>query len=779
MNLANLVKVVSGLHKQNFDLKLELYHRRERQSQLEDRLEGLEAEKTQAEEMNETLVVEMEKRDKAIEEAVAMIITLEAKMEELAKERDMVRHVEAQGFYGMPPHDMDGLCQDVSPRSQGLDDAQHEDDGRALNRMPSFMSDRSEKTENLRNVYLGAMGSVLSLPRVAEGSSEIDHVPTNGYLSPTLSVLSESSFTSVYGQHSQNHTAPVQVDEPLSLDGSVGQATNRRRSKSSAQRQDMSQQTAKVNSFSRGDPTTQFQPIAGVVAGSPLQNIERMERSVPQRREASRPPSSSRNVSSSDLGKPTSSPSRRATKDEKREALRKVMTDVSGGVSLHEPVLPPTPDTVASSTLRRFKNSNDTLGRRHDGMEGRSQDSIPPYISNNSGKPSGPVAAAPPSVKPSVQVGLEQGWRRNDPQREQNLPPRPQSADDSTVSHRRGRRWSMDSDKSETNSFDSSLDIWLRAGGSRPEPNGRASPDLFGFPTGPARGSWAMNAMLGSKTVYNSGTTVNQADLMQDLYSAQEALFPGSGPPPTPNRRSSLNAQTKATGITPDETTPKAATKTKNTQPPPGRRPRHFRRNSDDAQMRAGMKTPVPGQLSQPPPPPPQQLSQGDQKRNHYPPIAGHQGARNGLTRLFRRSLGGSSSSNAPENPQRPSTVEPLRTESSQGFQPPTAPPSWIANNSALEEDDRTGATPPPILRNPTQNGATVLDVDTQTSSNPGVSSTEAMMLPFTSTAKAVPGSPLVQEHHENNPVQGAATGSRRKWLPAFGRSSSLKNKNG
>src|SRR5690606_10916886 len=96
MGVKEIEQTVSTLHKQNFDLKLELYHRRERQTALEDRLEGVLREKEQVVQMNDTLIAELEKRDKAVEEAVAMIVLLESRVETLLKEREMVRQVEEQ-----------------------------------------------------------------------------------------------------------------------------------------------------------------------------------------------------------------------------------------------------------------------------------------------------------------------------------------------------------------------------------------------------------------------------------------------------------------------------------------------------------------------------------------------------------------------------------------------------------------------------------------------------------------------------------------------------------
>lgn len=725
-------------------------------------MEKLESDKTRAEEMNDKLLEEMEKRDKAVEEAVAMIVMLEANVAELTKERNMVRQVEAQGFYGSPPPKP--RTENPPPDPSTLDVPQLDNEAKTINRMPSFLSDRSERTENLRNVYLGTRGSVLSLSRVAE-ASDMDNGQLNGLVSPTLSVLSESSFVSIYGQKGQEKMVPSKVDEPLSLDGTKASPPDT----NAPILKEAPTQTPRSNSFSRVNSAGQFQPIASIMEGSPLQRIERLDPAYSQKRETPRPASSGKSPSSCELGKTPRSPGRKVTREEKREALRRVMTDTPGGVSLHDQALPPTPDTVASSTLRRFKNSNDTLDRRHDGMEGRSQDSLPslPHLSVSNDKLSEPFPTIPtePKAHP-VQLGKQRDVPNDSPKRSLQAPPRPRSADESTVSHRRDTHpWDLDSD-SDTDSFESSLDIWLRAG-SKPPRGGRASPDLFGFPTNPSNGSWSMNAMFGPNNTYTGGANVNpDSDKMYDLFSAQQALFGTGGAPPPPNRRSSLNAQTGSNIPPADDATPKPPAKVKG-QKPPGRRARHFRRNSDDAQMRANMKTPVPGQLAQPPPQPP---ANGDQKRSHYPPIAGHQGARNGLSRLFRRSLGGTPTNDATAHPPPPNP-EPVNTEQPKNSHQPGAP-TWVSRSGALD-DDRSGATPPPIQRKPCQGRGSVSEVESYAPSTPGMDGTPAT--PVTAIAKEAHAPPVTQEQPESSPAAGSATGSRRKWLPAFGRSSSLK----
>lgn len=167
LGLKEMEQVVSNLHKQNFDLKLELFHRRERQTALEGRVEGLETDMRMTHDINERLVEELEKRDKAVEEAVAMIVTFEARVDQLVRERTMVQQVDSQDYFC--PSDYDAPYRNPAPQVHALDVAKLEDDAKIATRMPSFLLERSENTENLRNVYLGVRSSALSLLRVAEG----------------------------------------------------------------------------------------------------------------------------------------------------------------------------------------------------------------------------------------------------------------------------------------------------------------------------------------------------------------------------------------------------------------------------------------------------------------------------------------------------------------------------------------------------------------------------------------------------------------------------------
>ncbi|TGO85860.1 hypothetical protein BPOR_0357g00060 [Botrytis porri] len=99
MGVKQMEETVSILHKQNFDLKLELFHRRQRQEILESEVDQLRKQtKQQAEvqEINDALLKELEKRDQAVEQAVGLICELEAKVERLLQEREDVRNYEIQ-----------------------------------------------------------------------------------------------------------------------------------------------------------------------------------------------------------------------------------------------------------------------------------------------------------------------------------------------------------------------------------------------------------------------------------------------------------------------------------------------------------------------------------------------------------------------------------------------------------------------------------------------------------------------------------------------------------
>lgn len=760
--------MISNLHKQNFDLKLELYHRRERQTTLEERLDALENDKQRMEEINDKLLIELEKRDKAVEEAVAMIVTLEAKVDQLFRERTMVQQIENEGFFC--PRDFDMGYTTPVPQGLGPDIARMEDDVKVVNRMPSFLSDHSETTQNLRNVYLGTKASMLSLTRVAESSPEADHMQAMG--SPTLSVLSESSFVSVYGRREKgtnSEQTATDVDETLVLDGADSTFTKEGDEEQAPRNHTRSVSSSK-RAGSRASSAGQFQSITDVIGGSPLQRLERLDSVYGGKRESGRPQSQGKDYSKSQVLPDNRSTGPRNLRQDKRDALRRVTTDGPGGVRLHDQGLPPTPDTISSSTLQRFKRSNDTLSQQNLSEEGSHGVSLNPL--GNGGNqpddrseamPNGPLEEVDSWASPSKQA-IDALFSHRGP-----LIPRPRSADESTISHRRGKGWdSDDDDDSDAHSLESSLDIWMRESSQPSRNKGRASPDLFSFPTDSSKGGWAMASTLGPNGAQVDNVQLPQGfDYMRDLFSVRQGLFAGAAPPP-PNRRSSLHARTGSSSESPSQS---ANSQAGDQVPPPTarRRSHHSRQNSVDLSRRDDMRTPVQRDQFAPPSQP-----ASDQKPKHYPPLSGQQnGARAGLNRLFRRSTGGGPPAAASDSSASAETAaaEPFKNFSSMGV------PSWANRNCAVEED-RSGATPPPIMFNPRQGRRNTMGAEGEPE-KPTIQDLSRSKTPGPSAAAAMAANAALVEAESSPAAASSGPGARRRWLPGFTRTSNLKTKAG
>ncbi|KAK5145304.1 hypothetical protein LTR04_001328 [Oleoguttula sp. CCFEE 6159] len=248
MGAREMDEYVNRLSKENFDLKAELFLRRERMSRMDEQLQmmgetlaglnRLREEKKELEEENGQLLKEMkqrneeiERRDRAVDEAVARIVELENQMARIQEATAYTRPSTAQadtGYCGSetqdpvpplsPPNIPDlhkvrsstdrapGLPTSCSTRSNNnLTAPSHNNETSA--RMPAFLSDKKSSMSALRSLYLDAdkqLKSVTSFTSlVSRPDSKLDDgsVPDVDVLnSPRLSVLSESSFMSMYSR---------------------------------------------------------------------------------------------------------------------------------------------------------------------------------------------------------------------------------------------------------------------------------------------------------------------------------------------------------------------------------------------------------------------------------------------------------------------------------------------------------------------------------------------------------------------------------------------------
>ncbi|KAF7960882.1 hypothetical protein EAE96_000554 [Botrytis aclada] len=352
MGVKQMEETVSTLHKQNFDLKLELFHRRQRQEILESEAEQLRKQvKQQAEvqEINDALLKELEKRDQAVEQAVGLICELEAKVEGLLQEREDVRNYEIR--YGNDFYDHNSANE--MPSSPPIFDRDTSTTPKArdttvgIARMPSFLSERSEGVEALRSLYLPSSNSFsdIALPKLPEEGSE------SGMASPSLSVLSESSFLSIYGEK-----PPLALNEE---DYDSPSPKQHRRTSSSVEKwideRPASTMPMRVPSPSsqNGGQRSRFLSM-NYVASSPLQRLEKLRSNLEKQYNTS---------TSMRLKIRSDAQSSIHERQQSQEDDSQLTTDGNSHEATQK--LPPTPDTISTGTLRSHKESDETLNQRH------------------------------------------------------------------------------------------------------------------------------------------------------------------------------------------------------------------------------------------------------------------------------------------------------------------------------------------------------------------------------------------------------------------------------
>lgn len=483
--------------KQNFNLKLELHHRRERQEALEKRLEEAEKrieEQAELQEVNEQLLAELEKRDQAVEEAVGIIVNLEEKVERLMKEREIVKAFDAnqQSTYYANSHDEP---YNVPPTGQS-------EISSAMARMPSFLSEQSESTEALRSLYLPA-DSDSSAPKQSE-----DAAPTE-MDSPRLSVLSASSFLSIYGEKQLSLDDDVAVAEPDSKrrqSESVERWIEERPTSLRSSTQQRASTTPRRNNSNRNN----F-PSINHVLESPLQRLEKLK---------------TKNGNNIHLPSTALLPQSNQ-KLRTKETLKHVTTDKTSFEQHHG--LPPTPDTVGTNTLRHYQNSNDTLdqSRITDGT----------FLNSSSTIPAPSFAGDTFQSTPSV---------------------RPRSAGETITSKREGHGWDTETQDDDLSSVATFATHTSRRSG-RP-----LTPDLFTYSSEDRYGTWGRDVMFNYEPSLPSNTAARYERLRQSSvpvhprsddtirhptynHNAQSPLTPfDSTPRPAPpDRRSSLSATSK------------------------------------------------------------------------------------------------------------------------------------------------------------------------------------------------------------------------------------------
>ncbi|KAI4722136.1 hypothetical protein E4T48_01419 [Aureobasidium sp. EXF-10727] len=200
-------KRMDQLLKLNFDLKLELFHARESMAKLKENCQLLASRAEDADrlveenatllELNDSLVKELEHRDEAVQEAVSIICDLEERLEQAQ-----------QNHHHQPEVPKIPRASSVSPCPRAVLSPPKSDKpslsrSSSARRIPSFVDDKKPNTRALRSVYLEPKPTLHAAKSFASLTSQKEDVDKSvsdidTLDSPRLSVLSKSSFPSIY-----------------------------------------------------------------------------------------------------------------------------------------------------------------------------------------------------------------------------------------------------------------------------------------------------------------------------------------------------------------------------------------------------------------------------------------------------------------------------------------------------------------------------------------------------------------------------------------------------
>ena len=382
------------LTKQNFDLKLELDHRREKMTKLQEQIADMQAlveragqlEKEHADllQINSELVEELEKRDIAVSEAINIICDLEEKVADLEERNSFTRPSTANadsGYAGTETHEqappssppeLSKAPKTPHVRQRQPPPAASAAAGKLLNvtngqtparprREPTVLSQKKPSTHALRRVYLETTQSLHpvksfnSLLSKRESKTEDEDEALN---SPRLSVLSESSFPSIYSPKKQ--TSPERYaweadeDEPLDLPHGphlhFRQDSIKRVSQWMDERDETEGTPSKSNSIS--ESISQSKDRDALPSPTKRPSDDTRYRSIGDALSTATTAAPSMEIMQ---GVSYVKPHR--TRKERDLAMRQARPTTFGGPMFGEPLLPPTPDSASTRMLRTSRSS--------------------------------------------------------------------------------------------------------------------------------------------------------------------------------------------------------------------------------------------------------------------------------------------------------------------------------------------------------------------------------------------------------------------------------------
>lgn len=373
MGFKEMEEYISKINKQNFDLKLEVFHRRQRNELLETRLEKfqqLEADNQELQSINEELLLELEKRDVAIQEAVTLICELEAKNEELqmavvkmdftqsSSTSDPEPVKDGSGIVdsslstksgvgcSRPSRENDnGLQTDLqapSEHSLSAPDTLSPPKTRSARRVPNFIRETKKSTNVLRSMYSNdGNASFVSLARpgsLFSGDDDDDYIDRQMTNSPRLSILSESGFSSIYGGRKDQMFAETD-DKGEDAEPSLPQTPSNPPQRDT-QRESRLHKWLDERNMART-------PSPKATAHDKILSIDKVLSEAPI---STQNGNSAEAASESKLLREQRTPEKRQAKQTRSHGKRSASPSF-GGPIFGAAVLPPTPDTMSTATL--------------------------------------------------------------------------------------------------------------------------------------------------------------------------------------------------------------------------------------------------------------------------------------------------------------------------------------------------------------------------------------------------------------------------------------------
>lgn len=612
-----------------------------------------------------------------------------------------MRQAEADGL------DCDPCEEDVvesrsdTPKAWARLNAHIGSDDRGLVHMPSFMNEKSEQTKTLRSVVLDKKRSLSHL-RKASGSSAVPS-DIKGVASPSLiSMLSESSFLSIYGDGGDKDGESV-VLPSLRLQ-SPSNASLGLSHQQDQQRGNAAPRSVSSGTFNGGSsPSARAPALAGLLdMTSPLQQIERLERRYTNRRHPPKRTASSCDGAASEPPNVHSSPSASLNPTRVREAKmdtqQRVMTSTPTGKNApaHR-ALPPTPDTVSTSTLRRLRDPESDMSSRASSFEFSRRPS-----SDRGGEEAVRHASLAASTVQREMVAWQMDADKSTLLRRLTplLPPAPRSVSESVSTQTQSSSaqplgLGARDGGADTRSEDSNFDYWMWEGtrARDPSPLDRDTdslPDLFEVPGtdalfGAIRGS-------GFSPAPGLGRDSPEGGLASSISDSEDGTFGPTvlqeadglvAPDRRPNLRARVGSFTSSGGAPAGESLGHNSAREHRWLTSRGGRSRSSSADAASFCSQHMQTSCAPGA-----------------RRSVYPPIAG-QPARSrglsGLNGLFRRD---STSHAGCPSPRQQKAQSPCQySRSGRMSVPPPAARPWDRRLPELSDDDRAGATPPPIMR--------------------------------------------------------------------------------